>query len=122
MMEVMQRGEGEPMTIVHAVFSERLLVAIKGELDLKVAGELRKTLDQLIDRYPDRDVTLDLSEVPFVDSSGLGVILGRYKRLSAAGRALQLTGVRPPVRAVLDLAGISQLLSVQDYVPKSPVR
>ncbi|MCL6561648.1 MAG: anti-sigma factor antagonist [Firmicutes bacterium] len=110
------------MTIVHAVFSERLLVAIKGELDLKVAGELRKTLDQLIDRYPDRDVTLDLSEVPFVDSSGLGVILGRYKRLSAAGRALQLTGVRPPVRAVLDLAGISQLLSVQDYVPKSPVR
>ncbi|MBX5466562.1 MAG: STAS domain-containing protein [Firmicutes bacterium] len=110
------------MTIVHLLHGPRLVVALKGDLDLKSAGELRQALDQLIDRFPDRDLIIDLTEVEFVDSSGLGVILGRYKRLSARGRSLQLTGVRPPVRTVLDLAGIAKLVTISDHLPKSPVR
>lgn len=100
------------MTIVHTIQGERLVVGIKGDLDLKTAEPLREALDRLIARLAPKELILDLAEVEFVDSSGLGVILGRYKRLSATGRTLSLTGVRPSIRAVLDLAGISAIIPV----------
>lgn len=104
------------MTIVHALKADRIVVGIKGDLDLKTSTPLREALEQLIMRYPDRHLLLDLSEVEFVDSSGLGVILGRYRRLQETGRTLSLVGVRSSVRAVLELAGIDSIISVTDAV------
>lgn len=95
-------------------------MVLKGDLDLKTADPLRDALDKLIDRYRDRSVVLDLSEVGFVDSSGLGVILGRYRKLSAQGRTISIAGVRPPVRAVLELAGIDSIMNISDSVRGRP--
>ncbi|MHB1610144.1 MAG: STAS domain-containing protein [Sulfobacillus sp.] len=100
------------MTILHSVQGTRIVVAINGDLDLKTAGPLRDTLDTLIDRYPDKHLILDLAEVGFIDSSGLGVILGRYRRLGQNQRTLTLSGVKPSVRTVLDLAGILSIITV----------
>lgn len=102
------------MTIVHTVQGGHVRVAVKGDMDLKTADPLREALDKLLDRYRDRNLLLDLSEVGFVDSSGLGVILGRYRRLSAQGRTIALTGVRPHVRSVLELAGIDSIMSITE--------
>jgi stage II sporulation protein AA (anti-sigma F factor antagonist) len=102
------------VTILHTVQPSRVLVALAGDLDMTVAAPLREALDELVDRYPDRDLTLDLSEVGFVDSSGLGVMLGRYRRLAARGRQLTLVGVRPSVKTVLKVAGLTQILAVSD--------
>lgn len=110
------------MTIVHAVQGSRITVAINGDLDLKTAEPLRDALDQLIERYKDKQLVLDLAEVDFIDSSGLGVILGRYRRLAAQGRTLSLVGVKPGVRIVFDMAGIPSIISVSDWVARSPVR
>lgn len=106
------------MTVVHSLHGGRVVVALKGDLDLTTAKPLRQTLDQLLDRYPGKDLVLDLAEVGFLDSSGLGVILGRYRRLQAEGRRLTLAGVKPGIRAVLDLAGICAIVPV---VPASPL-
>ncbi len=107
------------MTIVHSIQGSRILVAVKGDLDLTTAAPLREALDELLDRYADKSLTLDLSDVDFVDSSGLGVILGRYRRMGK--RILALTGVRPGVKAVLELAGITTILPVADML-HAPVR
>jgi stage II sporulation protein AA (anti-sigma F factor antagonist) len=100
------------MTIIHSVHRQYVHVRIKGDLDLKTAEPLRDSLDQLIDRYGDKDLVLDLEDVPFIDSSGLGVILGRYRRLTQQNRSLRLEGVRPSVKVVLELAGIDSIISI----------
>lgn len=110
------------MTVVHTVQGGRVLIALNGDLDLKTSGPLRDALDRLIDRMREKDWVLDLAEVDFMDSSGLGVILGRFRRLKATGRSLSIVGARPAVRAVLDLAGVSAIMPVSDYLPKSSAR
>lgn len=102
------------MTIVHAVQGKAIRVSLRGDLDLKTADPLREALDKLADRYRDKNLVLDLGEVSFVDSSGLGVILGRYRRLAQDMRTISLVGVKPGVRAVLELAGIDSIMSVSD--------
>ncbi len=111
---------GVTMTIMHAVQGSHVRVALKGDLDLKTADPLRQALDKLSDHYRDRNLLLDLSEVGFVDSSGLGVILGRYRRLAAQGRTIAIVGVRPQVRAVLELAGIDSIINVSDAARGRP--
>jgi stage II sporulation protein AA (anti-sigma F factor antagonist) len=106
------------MTILHTILGPRIVVAINGDLDLKTAKPLRDALDQLIDRYPDKNLLLDLAEVDFVDSSGIGVILGRYRKLAERHRTVSLAGVKPALRTVLDLAGIFSIIAMVD----SPVR
>lgn len=108
------------MTIVHTVQGTTIRVALKGDLDLKTADPLREALDKLIDRYREKNLILDLAEVDFVDSSGLGVILGRYRRLNAQSRSISLVGVKPSVRAVLQLAGIDSIMSVTDLAKSRP--
>ncbi len=107
------------MTIVHTIQGSRILVAVNGDLDLTSAAPLRDALDELIDRYREKSLVLDLADVDFIDSSGLGVILGRFRRMS--GRPLSLVGVRPAVKAVLELAGITSILPVADAV-RPPVK
>jgi stage II sporulation protein AA (anti-sigma F factor antagonist) len=101
------------------VEARQIVVALQGELDLTTADSLRDALDTLLDRYPGRDLVVDMSRVDFLDSSGLGVLLGRYRRLEAAGRKLRLVGVRPAVKAVLRIAGVTRLAVVED-VPERP--
>ncbi|NMP24165.1 STAS domain-containing protein [Sulfobacillus harzensis] len=108
------------MTIVHTVQGQTIRVAIKGDLDLKTADPLRDALDKLIDRYREKNLTVDLSDVDFVDSSGLGVILGRYRRLAAQSRTIALVGVKPSVKAVLELAGIDSIMPVSDWTRSHP--
>ncbi len=99
------------MAISYRVEPGRLTVALERDLDLASAADARAALDALLDRYPDRDLRVDLSAVSFIDSTGLGVLLGRYRRLSAAGRAMHLDGVQPAVSAVLTVAGVRQIMS-----------
>lgn len=102
------------MTIVHAVQGNYVLVGLKGDMDLKTADPLREALDKLIDRYRNKNLVLDLGDVDFVDSSGLGVILGRYRRLQGQGRTISLQGVKPSVKVVLELAGIDSIINVSE--------
>ena len=107
------------MTIVHMIDRNRLVLALNGDLDLTTADALREALDDLLSHYPQKQVALDLGDVDFVDSSGLGVILGRYRRLKQAGRSLCLIGVRPSVLSVLEIAGIPSVMAVAG-VPSKP--
>ncbi|WP_003542572.1 anti-sigma F factor antagonist [Desulfotomaculum nigrificans] len=87
-----------------------LLVRLGGELDLGVADELRLALDKLLHEKKAKHLILNLSRVTFIDSSGLGVILGRYKRLVQQGGQIILVGAQPPVKRILELSGLLQIM------------
>ncbi|ACX52001.1 anti-sigma-factor antagonist [Ammonifex degensii KC4] len=93
--------------MVHFEYSgDMLLARLSGEIDLKVADALRRELEGALDRYPASFLVFDLSAVSFLDSTGLGVILGRYKRVAEAGGKVAFVGPLPQVKRVLELAGV----------------
>ena len=102
------------MSIAHTVGARRIRVEITGEMDLRTAPRLRDSLDALIARHPGRDLVLDLTGVSFIDSAGLGVLLGRYRRLEQRGARMVLVGVSSGVHAMLALAGMNELAVVHE--------
>ena len=69
-----------------------LRVMIQGDFDMKICAQLKKEIDAILDKEMVHQVIFDLTFVPFIDSSGLGVILGRYRKLAPTGGKVSLVG------------------------------
>ena len=86
--------------------SGTLAAYLSGEIDHHAAQTLRNEIDaQVDDRLPEL-LTLDFSGVTFMDSSGVGLILGRSRRMNALGGRLTVQNPPPSVKKMLDLARI----------------
>lgn len=95
------------------VDEETLLVSVEGDLDLVMAKEFRETVDDfLLSHDWIKHLMVDLTKVSFIDSSGLGVILGRYKLLKNRKGQMALCGVSDNVYRVLELSGIKKLMPI----------
>lgn len=79
----------------------------EGALDLHVSPEVRAALRDLIDAKPKR-LVVDLSRVPYVDSSGLAVLIGAKQDLENAGGTFLLAGAQQAVRTILESARLDQ--------------
>jgi stage II sporulation protein AA (anti-sigma F factor antagonist) len=97
-----------------------LVVRIEGELDMLVAEQLRSQIDSKLDSREVNTLIINLDKVTFIDSSGLGVLIGRYKKLSAIGGHMYIVGARPSVEKILFFSGINKLIpmfnSEQDII------
>lgn len=79
----------------------------KGAIDLHIAPELRSSLRAMIDTKPKR-LVVDLSGVPYVDSSGLAVLIGAMQSLELDGGVFMLAGAQEAVRTILESARLDQ--------------
>ena len=86
-----------------------LVARIYGEIDHHAARRLREQIDTEVFRRLPGSLTLDLSAVGFMDSSGLGLILGRLNLMTERKGVLRLSGLNPPVARILSLAGVERL-------------
>ncbi|AVX20341.1 MAG: STAS domain-containing protein [Bacillota bacterium] len=102
------------MRLLHKKIGNTLVIRPEGELDMSVAEPFRQGVDQLLEQHPGCDLCLDLEAVSFIDSSGLGVILGRYKKLSATRLKMSICSPRPPVKRILELSGVMRIMPVYD--------
>jgi anti-anti-sigma factor len=85
---------------------DRVVIAVAGEIDLATAPDLsRRVLE-----HRERDVVLDLSEVTFLDSSGISALVHAQQSLLASGHTLRTTGERDHVLKVLQIAGLADIL------------
>ncbi len=87
-----------------------LIVRLKGELDDHVAARLRQTLKDMLRKNPELSLLLNLKDLNFIDSSGVGVILGRYREMAQEEREIMLCGLNSQVKRVLDLAGVLRII------------
>ncbi|WP_306320166.1 MULTISPECIES: STAS domain-containing protein [unclassified Streptomyces] len=83
-----------------------VLVRAHGELDIQTAPQLEKALAQLHPRHCE----LDLTAVPFTDSSGINLLIRHHRWAANSGGSLRLIGVSTAVRRVLDVSGVTNLL------------
>lgn len=97
---------------IHIEIKEKsMLVRLKGEIDLAVADTLRESLEKELDSNSQiKYLIINLSNVTYIDSSGLGVILGRYRRVTKYGGRVFIVGARAQVRKVLDLSGLLNIM------------
>lgn len=89
-----------------------LIVRVEGELDMHSASEFRQTIDNALDNNEAKHILLNLSGVDFIDSSGLGVILGRYKRISLLRGQMLAAHIQPQVARIFELAGLLKIIKV----------
>ncbi|MGH8985106.1 MAG: STAS domain-containing protein [Acidimicrobiia bacterium] len=93
--------------------SDGVVLRVAGEVDVYTSPALRDELYRLIDSGAPR-VTLDLSDMEFIDSSGLGVFVGALKRVRERASELELRGLQPSTRKVLDITGLVQVFTIVD--------
>ena len=79
---------------------------------MHVADKFRKELDETLESSGTGSLILNLSEVSFIDSSGLGVILGRYKKISLQNGKMRIIGANPQVLKILELLGITKIMKI----------
>ncbi len=90
-----------------------VVFTLSGELDHHSVKEMREAIDGvLVDNRPQK-VVLDLGQVTFTDSAGLGLILGRYTRIKDYGGKLRLTEVSADFMKILRLAGTEKLIGIE---------
>ncbi len=89
-----------------------LNVIIEGDIDHHSAKFIRETIDREIFLARPHVMILELSQVDFMDSSGLGLILGRYTRMREVGGMLKLSNPTPQTVKILALAGVDKLIPV----------
>jgi anti-sigma B factor antagonist len=85
---------------------------VSGEIDVASSPALRAKIGELIDQGAEQ-IVLELQDMTFIDSSGLGVLVGALKRLRELDRRdLVLSGLQGPPRRVFEITGLTQLFSI----------
>ena len=93
--------------------SAALYVRLCGEIDHHCAASLREGIDTAIYAHQPRTLVLDFSDVSFMDSSGIGLIMGRYRILHPLGGEIILQSPAPHICRVLRLAGMERLAVIR---------
>lgn len=88
-------------------------VSVHGELDMHAAPELRAVIDSALAEGGVGRLVVDLSDVAFIDSAGIAVLVAAYKRLRELNGSLEVVCSEPNVLRILDLAGLDRLLSIR---------
>lgn len=91
------------------------VLAVQGEVDVYTAPQLREQLITLVDAGQ-RKIVVDLEGVEFLDSTGLGVLVGGLKRVRSAGGDLALVCTQRRILKVLEITGLTKVFAIHDSV------
>ena len=94
---------------------DKLLVfKIKEEIDDCSVQKIRRRADYEIERYMPRKVIFDFDSVTFMDSAGIGLIIGRYKFTNMLGGKLEVANLTQSVKKIFEMSGILKLIPVTE--------
>lgn len=93
---------------------KQLIFKINEDIDECVAQKIRRKLDNEIERYMPRKVVFDFDSVTFMDSAGIGLIIGRYKFTNMLGGKLEVANLTQSVRKIFEMSGILRLIPVTE--------
>lgn len=107
------------MQISFDSIESNLIVNFIGELDHHTAEEIRNEIDKKYFEKGYKNIILNLNNLKFMDSSGIGLIMGRYKIVSQNGGRLSVTNVTPKVEKILKMSGIMKIVSMYSDIKKA---
>lgn len=98
------------MSTEYQVENRTLYIRLDGELDHHLAKKVRRQCEVILKSYPIRDIEFDFSKSGFMDSSGVGVILGRYKQVQPMGGTVSVSHMNEAVKRVAHMAGLNRII------------
>lgn len=104
------------MKINFTTRAKNLIVSVTGELDQHKAASLREQIDLRIMHGNIKNLIFDFSNLDFMDSSGIGVIIGRYKLMRSTGGTVQIVTDKQSVKKLLELSGIKRIIGIYETV------
>lgn len=91
-----------------------LITHIEGELDHHAAEEIRTEIDRKIDQQGIKNLLFDLKGMNFMDSSGIGLVIGRYKRVNKIGGQVAVIHMNKRIERIFKMSGLLQLVKAFD--------
>lgn len=104
------------MSITSKMENNSLYVLVTGDVDHHNVKKIREEIDELIMTLNPREVNFDLSKVDFMDSSGLGLVLGRYKKQTETGGTLKILNPTKRIAKILQLAGVDKIIKIEKRI------
>ena len=86
---------------------------LDGEIDHHCAPSIRNEIDLAVESCRPENLILDFGEVTFMDSSGIGLVMGRYKAVKAFGGRVEVKNTSSQLKKVMKLAGLDRLASIE---------
>ena len=91
-----------------------LLINFTEEIDHHTTEKIRRRADYEIERYIPRKIIFDFDKVSFMDSAGIGLLIGRYKNARAIGAKVELKNVNKSIYKILKMSGITRLIPIKE--------
>ncbi len=92
----------------------KIIAFLSGEIDHHVASSLRREIDIAVRECNPDLLVLDFSQVTFMDSSGIGLVMGRYKLMNELNGKISVQNPPPHIKKVMKLSGIEKLASINN--------
>ena len=101
------------MEITYIKKDKRLIFEIEEDIDECCVQKIRRRIDNEIQRYMPKEVIFDFSNVSFMDSAGIGLIIGRYKLINMIGGELKIANVNTQIQKIFEMSGLLILIPVE---------
>lgn len=96
-----------------------LIVTVSGELDHHIAEKIKAEVDDKMRSTNAVNVIFDFSKLSFMDSSGLGMIMGRYKKARTLGGKVIVFGVNAGILRIMEMSGLSKIIKLAPNYEKA---
>lgn len=101
------------MSVEIEIKGDAMIAKLSGELDHHTAAGIREEIDNSVELNIPSLLILDFEKISFMDSSGIGLVLGRYRNLYKRGAEVKVVGVSPQIYKVMKLSGIERLMTLE---------
>lgn len=91
-----------------------LILRLKGELDDVSVSDLRTRISNYIDSYKINHLVLNLAELSFLDSSGIGFIIGRYHQLRKKNGDITISNIHPKIEKIIYISGLAKICKIRE--------
>ena len=92
---------------------KQLIFKLEEDIDECAVQKIRRKLDNEIERHMPKEVIFDFNNVAFMDSAGIGLLIGRYKLAKIFGGQVQVINIATPVKKIFEMSGISKIIKVE---------
>lgn len=84
------------------------------ELDHHISSEIRDEIDDILISKSIKNIIFNFKNINFMDSSGIGVIIGRYKKISSEGGKVQVVNANDRIKKIFNLSGMDKIIGIYD--------
>lgn len=100
------------MELIFKKKNKTLIILIQGEIDHHTAKEVRRQTESALLQLGGRNIIFGFEDVSFMDSSGIGMLIGRYKQLQAIGGRIAISCANEAIMELISLSGLTKILPV----------